>query len=76
MIKRIKRVGNSQALILDKPLMELVGLTEGASVQVTVSGGSIVLTPTSPRAVDPERFEAALDRVVGERREALRRLAR
>lgn len=75
MIKQLKRVGNSNALILDKALMELVGLTENAEVQLTVQNGSIIITPTQPRPVDRERFEAALERVVTERRDVLRRLA-
>lgn len=75
MIKRLKRVGNSSALILDKAVMELVGLDEGGQVQLTIQNGSILLTPTSPRVVDPDRFEAALGRVVSKRREVLRRLA-
>lgn len=76
MIKHIQKVGNSNALILDRALMELVGLSEGAEVQITVQDGSILITPAHPRPVDPERFEAALDRVTSERREVLRRLAK
>ena len=75
MIKRIQKVGNSSALILDRALMELVGLSEGGEVQLTVQNGSIIITPANPRPVDRERFEAALDRVVTERRDVLRRLA-
>jgi antitoxin component of MazEF toxin-antitoxin module len=75
MIKRLQGVGNSQALILDRALMELVGLTENGEVQLTIQNGSILITPANPKPVDRERFEAALDRVTLERREALRRLA-
>jgi len=75
MVKQLKRTGNSNAITLDKALMELVGLEDGGQVQVTVQHGSIVLTPINPKAVDQKRFDAALDRVVKERREVLRRLA-
>ena len=75
MIKRLKKVGNGNALFLDKPLLELVGLKEGGEVQVTVHEGAIILTPADPNPVDKERFEAALERVVAGRREVLRRLA-
>ena len=75
MIKQIKKVGNSSALILDRAVMELVGLSEGGEVQLTVHNGSIIITPAHPRPVDRARFEAALDRVVTERRDVLRRLA-
>lgn len=75
MIKRIKKIGNGNALFLDKALLELVGLEEGADVQISVHSGSIIVTPVEPRRVDEERFQAALDRVVSERREVLKRLA-
>jgi len=75
MIKRIQKVGNSSALILDRALMELIGLREGGEVQLTVQDGALIVAPTQPEPIDPERFEAALDRITSERREVLRRLA-
>ena len=75
MIKQLKKVGNSNALILDKAIMELVGLKDKGDVQLTVHNGSIIITPTHPEQVDMKRFEACLDRVVTERREVLRKLA-
>ncbi len=75
MIKRLRKVGNSNALILDRPLLELLGLEENGEVRLTVEGQSLVVTPTDPRPVDPERFEACLDRVAKDRRELLRKLA-
>jgi len=75
MIKRLRKVGNSNALILDRAILEVVGLREGGQVQVTVHHGSIVVTPANPRPVDRERFEGCLDKVVSRRSGALRRLA-
>lgn len=75
MVKKLQKVGNSNALILDLPIMEMVGLEEGKEVQITVSNGSIIITPVHPRRVDREELERQLDRVVGERREMLRELA-
>ena len=75
MIKQIKKIGNGNALFLDKAILELVGLEEGGEVQLTVHNGAIVITPTNPRPVDKKRFDAALKRVMTERRDVLRRLA-
>ena len=58
MIKQLKKVGNSNAIILDKALIELVGLEENGEIQITVHNGSIIITPIRPKQVDPERFEA------------------
>jgi len=75
MVKSLRKVGNSNALILDRAVLELIGLEENGEVQLTVSRGSLVVTPVRPKAVDQERFRECLDRVVDERRDALRRLA-
>lgn len=75
MIKQIKKVGNGNALFLDKTLMELVGLQEGGAVQVTVEGGAILLTPADPDRISQEDFEKALHRVTSDRQQVLRRLA-
>ena len=75
MIKQLRKVGNSNALLLDKAVMELLGLEENGHVQLTVVDGSLLVTPVNPHPVSRERFEAALDRVVKERRDVLKRLA-
>ena len=75
MIKQLRKVGNSSALILDRATMELVGLEENGEVQLTVHQGSLILTPANPTRVSPERFEECLSRVVRRRRGALKRLA-
>jgi len=75
MLKRLRKVGNSSALLLDKPIVELLGLEENGRVQLTVEGGSLIVTPANPRPMDKARLEASLDRVVAHRRAALRKLA-
>ncbi|MBU0741560.1 AbrB/MazE/SpoVT family DNA-binding domain-containing protein [bacterium] len=75
MIKKLCNVGNSNALILDKPILELLGLEEEGQVKLTISDGSLIITPTEPRPVDQDRFESSLERVIEERRRVLRRLA-
>jgi antitoxin component of MazEF toxin-antitoxin module len=75
MIKQLRKVGNSSALILDRAIMDLIGLEENGEVQLTVHDGSLVLTPANPKQITPEQFERALSQVVRKRRSALRRLA-
>lgn len=75
MIKQLRKVGNSSALILDQAVMELIGLEENGEVQLTVNRGSLILTPARPKNVSPEQFEKALSRVITRRRSVLKRLA-
>ena len=75
MIKQLRKVGNSNALLLDKPLLELVGLEENASVEITVDHGNIIISPVSPGTISKDRAEALLDKIVETRRGTLEKLA-
>lgn len=45
MIKTLKRRGNSMALVIEKPMMEALGITEETPLQVTVNGNSVGCHP-------------------------------
>ncbi len=76
MIKRLRKVGNSSALILDKPILELLGLEEGGEVQLTIQDGNLIVTPARPRLVSPEEMSEKLKYVIKKRKDVLRRLAK
>ena len=76
MIKKLTRVGNSNALTIDKAIMELIGLEEGGEVMITIDHGSLRVTPVGKSRPDPEAFEETLRNVVEKRRELLKRLAK
>jgi antitoxin component of MazEF toxin-antitoxin module len=57
MIKTISKIGNSQGILFDAALLELVHLKRGDEVNVEVhEGGTITLTPIRPR---PSRAEVS-----------------
>ena len=58
MIKTLKRHGNSMALVIEKPMMEALGITEETPLQVTVNGNALVVTPANV-GVGPERMKAS-----------------
>jgi antitoxin component of MazEF toxin-antitoxin module len=45
MIKRLTKVGNSSAVVLDRTIMEMVGFDEGGQVQIEVHGDVVTLRP-------------------------------
>jgi antitoxin component of MazEF toxin-antitoxin module len=59
MIKRLQKHGNSVALIIEKPVMEALGITEATPLQVTVSGNALVVTPANV-GVGPERMKGII----------------
>lgn len=75
MIKKLTKVGNSKALVLDKTTLEEMGIRDDDRVQVTLSGGSMVVSAVSPRYATDEAFKAASDHVFKKYKGLLRRLA-
>lgn len=74
MIKRLTPHGNSAALIIDKPILELLGITMDTPLKITTDGKNLIISP----AAEPERetrFEQAMKRVNEKHGETLRRLA-
>ncbi len=76
MIKQLRKVGNSNALILDKPILELLGIEEDGQVQLTIQDGNLIVTPTRPNPVTAESMKEKLDYVIRKRSDVLRRLAK
>jgi antitoxin component of MazEF toxin-antitoxin module len=76
MIKQLRKVGNSNALILDKPILELLGLEEEGQVQLTIQDGSLIVTPARPQLVRAEEMGEKIDYVIKKRADVLRRLAK
>lgn len=50
MIKTLSKVGNSQALILDKTLLELIGVGERGEVELQVQGDTLLIRPANGAA--------------------------
>ncbi len=47
MIKTLTKLGNSQALVIEKPLLEALGIDADTPLQLTVSGNSLIVTPAN-----------------------------
>ena len=45
MLKKLVKYGNSNALVLDKAIMELLNMSEGAVVKLKTDGVSLIITP-------------------------------
>ena len=74
MIKRLQKHGNSTALIIEKPVMQALGITEDTPLQVTVSGNALVITPANV-GVGPERMKPIIKEIRKRYGPMLKRLA-
>jgi antitoxin MazE len=74
MVKSLTKHGNSLALLIEKPILELLGADSDTQFDITTDGQVLVLTPLK----DPKRqsrFESALKKANTKYSGALKRLA-
>ncbi len=74
MIKTLTRHGNSLALVIEKPVLELLGANADTPFDVTTDGQVLILSPVRD-ADRRESFKVALDKVNAHYPKALKRLA-
>ncbi len=74
MIKTLQKHGNSMALVIEKPMMEALGIKEDTPLQITLSGNALVITPANV-GVGRERIEESLKKMRRRYGPMLKRLA-
>jgi antitoxin MazE len=62
MVKRLTRTGNSFALVLDKPLLEELGIDEETPLELSTNGDVLVVTPVRDRARE-RKFRKAVEKI-------------
>ena len=74
MIKKLVKHGNSRALVIDRPVLELLKIDEDTLLEISTDGDLLIVAPVR----DPEgrkRFEEALARSNRKYARTLKRLA-
>ena len=74
MIKRLTPLGNSVALIIDKPILELLHITPQTELQITTDGKTLTIAPVGNVASD-EAFKRAQKHVMKRHSAAFKKLA-
>ena len=74
MLKTLTKHGNSLALVIEKPILELLGANAETPFDVTTDGQALVLTPVKD-PVRAEAFQAALEKTNRRYARALKKLA-
>lgn len=65
MIKRLTKHGNSVALVIDRPILELLGASAETSFEVVTDGQALILTPIKD-SVHSVKVRKSLD-MIGKR---------
>jgi antitoxin component of MazEF toxin-antitoxin module len=58
MVKTLQKHGNSLALVLEKPLLEMLNINAETPLQIQVSNGSLIVTPTQVGIPESEVTES------------------
>ena len=75
MVKKLTAHGNSAALVIDKPIMELLHITMDTPLDISTDGKNLIVSPVT----DPARaktVKAAFKRVVERHGKTLAKLAK
>jgi antitoxin MazE len=74
MIKKLVSHGNSAALIIDKPILQLLKVDTDTSFEITTDGKNLIISPVEDLKRG-KRFRAALEKVNKGHGKTLRKLA-
>jgi antitoxin component of MazEF toxin-antitoxin module len=76
-IKKLTKLGNSSALVIDRPIMELLNMSIDVPVEISIGadGKSLIVRAISNEEGNRKQFEAALKQTNKRHGGALKKLA-
>ena len=74
MIKKLIKHGNSYALVIDRPILDLLNISEKSALYVTTDGRNLIVSPADS-GKGQKKFESALKEVNRKYGKALKRLS-
>ncbi|MBF0533213.1 MAG: AbrB/MazE/SpoVT family DNA-binding domain-containing protein [Candidatus Omnitrophica bacterium] len=74
MIKRMTTHGNSSALVIEKPILDLLKITQDTLLEIATDGRNIIISPIA-KLSRQKAFKTTLDRVNQKHGKTLKALA-
>ena len=74
MIKTLKNHGNSLALVIERPVLELLGADAETQFNITTDGQVLVLSPIKD-VIREDAFQSAMSKVNSQYPKALKKLS-
>ncbi len=62
MVKKLTKTGNSLALVLDKPLLQQLGIDEDTELEISTNGDVLVVTPVRDRSRE-RKFRKSVEKI-------------
>ena len=76
MTKRLRAIGNSAGIIIDKPILELLKITPDTELELSTDGERLIITPIRTPGARKAALARAQSRVLREHDETFRKLAK
>jgi len=74
-VKKLTKHGNSQAVVIDRPVLELLNITEDTVLEITTDGTNLIISPVQDGDANRKSFEKALNNANKRYSKALKKLA-
>jgi antitoxin MazE len=74
MVKKLIQHGNSAALIIDKPILELLKIDMNTPVELSTDGKNLIISPVNDSGRE-KKVRDAMEKVNRKHRRTLKRLA-
>ncbi len=75
MIKKLVAHGNSAALIIDKPILDILKVDMKTPLEITTDGRNLIVSPVKDSSRE-KKFRAAIEKVNKVHGETLKKLAK
>ena len=75
MIKTLTRHGNSYALVIDKPILDLLKIRPDTPLVISTDGKSLLISPDEAEDIDDDKFQEILDGINRRYAKVFKRLA-
>ncbi|MDH4263387.1 MAG: AbrB/MazE/SpoVT family DNA-binding domain-containing protein [Spirochaetia bacterium] len=62
MVKKLIKHGNSSALIIDKPILDLLKINDNTPLEINTDGKSLIISPQLEEQSE-EKIKASLDKI-------------
>jgi len=75
MIKRLIKHGNSSALIIDKPILELLKINDNTPLEINTDGKNLIISPQLDEQAE-EKLKKSLEKINKQFGKTLSKLAK
>ncbi len=76
MVKRLQAIGNSSGVIIDKPVLDLLGITAETDLDVSTDGERLIITPIPADTARAGKIARAQARTLAAHTHTFRKLAK